>query len=363
MNAKIIAFYLPQYHPIPENNKWYGKGFTEWTSVARAKPLFRNHHQPNIPADLGFYDLRLKETREAQAILAESYGIDAFCYWHYWFGNDKRLLEMPFESVVKDKNINLPFCLGWANHSWEKKLWDVTKKNELIVAQEYNGVSDYENHFYSMIYAFKDKRYLRVNGKLFFVIFKPLASKEITVFISRWQELAKQNGLTGFYFVGCDTGSRNKDEILRRGFNAIYNDNTLMIHHHLTIFDKISKYILRKYFGHPTKFKYAQAIKYFLSPDSNSDTTIPCVAPNWDHSPRSGKNSMILTGSTPKLFGKIFKEALETVQNKNPENRLVLIKSWNEWGEGNYLEPDNRFGKQYLEEVKKVKQSMNMKLK
>ena len=156
--SKFIAFYLPQFHPIPENDYWYGKGFTEWTNVAKGKPLFKGHYQPHIPADLGFYDLRLRDTIVAQTELAKKYGIDGFCYWHYWFGNGKRLLERPFQAIVEDKSIDFPFSLAWANETWEKKLWDKEKKNEIIAKQEYPGIQDYIDHFYALIDAFKDKR-------------------------------------------------------------------------------------------------------------------------------------------------------------------------------------------------------------
>ena len=142
--ARLIAFYLPQFHPIPENDEWYGRGFTEWTNVAKAKPLFKGHYQPHIPADLGFYALRLRDTIVSQVELAKEYGVDGFCYWHYWFGNGRRLLEKPFISLVADKTIDFPFSLAWANESWEKKLWDAKKKNEIIVKQEYLGVEDYK---------------------------------------------------------------------------------------------------------------------------------------------------------------------------------------------------------------------------
>lgn len=163
--ARFIAFYLPQYHIIPENNEWWGPGFTEWTSVARAKPLFRGHKQPHIPADLGFYDLRVPETREAQAQLAKEAGVEGFCYWHYWFGNGKRLLERPFTEVVSSGKPDFPFCLAWANHSWYKKQWDLKAKGKdiLLIEQKYPGVKDYEDHFYALLEAFKDKRYIKVN--------------------------------------------------------------------------------------------------------------------------------------------------------------------------------------------------------
>ena len=196
--ARFITFYLPQYHPIDENNQWYGKGFTEWTNVAKARPLYKGHYQPHIPSDLGFYDLRLKEVRREQARLAQNNGIDAFCYWNYWFGNGKQLLEMPIWEVYADKEITLPFCLAWANHSWEKKMWDKKGTNELLIEQQYLGEDDYERYFYTMLPLFKDERYFKVNGKLFFIIYNPLESNEIKKFIQLWRKLALREKLGGF---------------------------------------------------------------------------------------------------------------------------------------------------------------------
>lgn len=164
--VKIIAYYLPQFHPCKQNNEWWGKGFTEWTNVAKAKPLFKGHYQPKIPSDLGFYDLRLPEVREEQVQLAREAGVYGFCYWHYWFGNGKRLLERPFEEVLESGKPDFPFCLGWANHSWYAKLWDKdTRKDKLLIEQKYLGKEDYVAHFMYALKAFKDKRYIKDGDK------------------------------------------------------------------------------------------------------------------------------------------------------------------------------------------------------
>ena len=227
--AKIraIAFYLPQYHPTKENDEWWGKGFTEWTNVAKARPLFKGHIQPHIPADLGFYDLRLSESREAQAALAQKYGIEGFCYWHYWFGNGKRLLERPFNEVLKSGKPDFPFCLAWANHSWMKKLWDpnATFKDKLLMEQTYPGDDDIKAHFYTVLPAFQDKRYITVNGCPLFLIYAPLDYKEVSRFIEMWRSLALQNGLKGIYFVG-QGGMPFRSKILSLGFDA-FNDATV----------------------------------------------------------------------------------------------------------------------------------------
>ncbi len=354
--AKYIAIYLPQFHPVPENNEWYGEGFTEWTNVARAKPLFRGHYQPQIPKDLGFYDLRLPESRRAQAELAKQYGIEAFCYWHYWFGNGKRILEMPYNETVKDKTISLPFCLAWANESWKRKLWDKNAKDETILEQTYPGEQDIINHFYSLIDGFKDPRYYRVDGKLLFLIYHPLDVEYIDQMIPIWRDLARKEGLNDFYFVGGDYECRDKEKIMQHGFNSIYDDNVMNIHHQLSLFNKLRLYVQRNYFHMPTVFEYKDAIKYMIIPEDYDEDVIPMIAPNWDHSPRSGRKSRLFINSEPKYFDQLLGYADSAVKNKKPEHQIVLIRAWNEWGEGNYLEPDIKYGRGYLDAIKRHKE-------
>lgn len=204
MKARVIAFYLPQFHPTVENDKFWGKGFTEWINVAKAKPLFRGHNQPRIPADLGFYDLRMPEIREEQAKLAKEAGIEGFCYWHYWFGNGIQTLERPFNEVLESKEPDFPFCLGWANHSWTTKTWDKGKSKSddtMIFEQKYPGVEDYKKHFYEILPALKDKRYITVDGKPLFYIWDPNNLPNPKEFINLWKKLAYKNGLQGMYFI------------------------------------------------------------------------------------------------------------------------------------------------------------------
>ena len=203
--ARIIALYLPQFHPIPENDRWWGPGFTEWTNVAKSKPLFRGHVQPRIPADLGFYDLRLAETREQQAILAREAGIEGFCYYHYWFGGGRQLLERPFNEVVASGKPDFPFCICWANHTWSNKTWNrksAMQQDTVLMEQTYPGTEDDIAHFKSLLPAFRDSRYMTVDGKLIFVIYDPLKFINIERFIETWRKLAEKNGLPGFHFVG-----------------------------------------------------------------------------------------------------------------------------------------------------------------
>ena len=202
MNARVIAFYLPQYYPIPENEKWWGEGFTEWTNVRKAKPLFKGHDQPRYPADLGYYDQRDPEVRQAQAVLAAKHGIEGFCYWHYCFGNGRRILERPFTEVLQSGKPEFPFCPAWANHSWYEKLYTFRSKNKLLIEQTYPGTEDFIDRFRCVLPAFKDKRYISVDGKPIFVIFSISNSDKIRAFIHVWRRLAVDNGLTGIFIVG-----------------------------------------------------------------------------------------------------------------------------------------------------------------
>ena len=354
--ARLIAFYLPQFHPIPENDEWWGKGFTEWTNVGKAKKLFKGHDQPKVPADLGYYDLRVEETRKAQADMAREHGVEGFCYWHYWFGNGKRLIEQPFNEVVNSGEPNFPFCLAWANDSWMAKLWNSegTCQKEILQEQLYLGDNDYIEHFNELLPAFKDKRYIRVNNKPLFMIYKPLEFPDVTDFIQLWQKLAKDNGLEGIYFVGQTPNIRKKDLILSKGFDAINVVRLFEFVKYRSLKRKAIEKIKRKVFSLPFVFKYKDALKYFVGKEDSDIKVHPSIIPNWDHTPRSGLGGHVYLDSTPELFGGHVQDVLIKIKEKPEEERIAFIKSWNEWGEGNYLEPDLKHGLSYLKKLKSV---------
>lgn len=355
--ARVIAFYLPQYHPIPENDEWWGKGFTEWTNVGKARPLFKGHYQPRVPADLGYYDLRVSETRKAQADMAQEYGVEGFCYWHYWFGNGKRLIERPFNEVVSSGEPDFPFCLAWANETW--KGFDHGLKNRnVLIEQLYPGVEDYTAHFYEILPALKDKRYITVNGKPLFMIYKPLASEEIKVFMKTWRKLAIENDLSGIYFVGHHNDLRNNlKDIISTEVDAvnITRLNNYLINHR-SIFEKIISKAKSVFLGNASAYaiRYSIMSKYFLVEEEDKIENIyPSIIPGWDHTPRSGREGLVMTESTPESFEKHVEDAINIIIDKDPENRIVFIKSWNEWAEGNYMEPDLKWGKKFLEALKR----------
>lgn len=347
---RIIAFYLPQFHPVPENDEWWGKGFTEWTNVAKAKKYFHGHYQPRIPADLGFYDLRVPETREAQSQLARDAGIEGFCYWHYWFDENHQLLERPFNEVLKSGKPDFPFCLAWANESWYAKLWDKdVRKDKLLIEQKYDGIAQYTKHFYGVLPAFKDERYIKQDGKPVFVIYKPLASPEIPVFIKTWRKLAKKNGLEGIYFVGhCINDRKNISKYFELDLDAV---NTCCLNDYTSkrnFFGKTFYYVYRHLFKKPFVIPYKKVSKMFFDKNTDENKKVcPSIITGWDHTPRSTKNGTVFTKETPEQFSAHVKTVLE-----NAKGKFIFVKSWNEWAEGNYLEPDLKFGHKYLDALK-----------
>ncbi|MBR5935465.1 MAG: glycoside hydrolase family 99-like domain-containing protein [Bacteroidaceae bacterium] len=375
MKARVIALYLPQFHPIPENDLWWGPGFTEWTNVAKAKPLFRGHIQPKIPADLGFYDLRLPETREQQASMARQAGIEGFCYYHYWFGNGKQLLERPFDEVLESGKPDFPFCLCWANHDWTNKTWtnqSALKKDSMMIKMEYS-MEDHKNHFFSLLPAFKDKRYITVDGKPLFMIYNAIAFPQVKEYIELWKGLARENGLPGIYFVGGtqstfsfrlnDEGKRIAsvpnlkssaeifNSVLEMGFDAV---NSFGKRRGEMLEEGRIKYVLRvamQKIGIPMnkKYDYLKTVSGFFAPEDNWENVFPTILPQWDRSPRVGSADGVYVNATPENFKKHIFQALDLVKDKQEEHRIIFMKSWNEWGEGNYVEPDQIYGHGFLD--------------
>jgi hypothetical protein len=366
---QFLAYYLPQFHPIPENDTWWGKGFTEWTNVAKAKPLFKGHEQPILPADLGFYDLRLQEVQMQQAALAEQYGIDGFIYYQYWFGNGKMLLEQPAEQMLKNKDITLPFCFCWANETWEG-IWHGADNPEVLMLQTYQGEKGYKAYFDYLLPFFKDYRYIKVENKPMFHIYRIEDIPDLDVFMEVFIRLAHQEGFDGIYFVS--TVVSNPDFVLKSpelygqiGLDVFFK----MRYYKPFIFDKkgflgkIENRIRLKLSSSykigvrkkPLVFDYTKGVSKFNVQFPNTKY-ISCVFPNWDNSARSGKKSLIFKNSNPAAWQNHLQVAVNELL-KNPENpSFIVIKSWNEWAEGNHLEPDQKFGLQWLEAIKIIKE-------
>lgn len=357
MSPKIIAFYLPQFHPFPENDEWWGKGFTEWTNVAKAKPLYRGHYQPKIPADLGFYDLRLPEVRKEQVKLAKEAGVNGFCYWHYWFGNEKRLMQDIFDDVLHSGEPEFPFCLAWANHSWYAKLWnkDDTSKDKLLISQEYPE-NDPEQHYKFLKEAFHDKRYIKIDESPLMVIYD--AENCPKWYIDRLQELAVRDGFEhGIFLVANITLRKSqKEDLLKKGFSAVtyqrLTSNTTLGFVNRGI-SKIKRYMNTKVLHRPIVTNYKKAIEYLIQPNvDNAPDVFPAVLPNWDHTPRSGLNGTVFKNATPETFKILVKKALSVIKNKPISRQIIFLKSWNEWGEGNYMEPDLKYGHGFITALK-----------
>jgi hypothetical protein len=350
-NLRSIAFYLPQYHPIPENDLWWGKGFTEWTNVGKAKPLYQGHYQPHVPADFGYYDLRMKEIRSEQAAMARLYGLNGFCYWHYWFGHGDSLLERPFNEVLNSGEPDFPFCLGWANHSWEAKNWSTSKqKNKILKKQEYPGYDDCVAHFDYIKKAFSDIRYIKINGRPVFVIWDPLAIPSDFDYIKKWRALAEESGLSGVYFIGFTFFKDRINDIYERGYDNVLYDGLFDARNSDIAPLLFIKKAIREIFGYPIRLNYSKYERANLDV-LLTQKVLPCIMPNYDHTPRSGKRGLVLE-STPKLFEKFLTKVVLNIQNKKISAPFIFIKSWNEWGEGNHLEPDLKFGHKFLEALK-----------
>lgn len=367
----IIAFYLPQFYPFKENNEWWGKGFTEWTNVAKAKPLFKGHNQPRIPADLSFYDLRVAQVREEQAQLAAKAGVTAFCYWHYWFGNGKRLLSQVFDEVLESGKPDFPFCLGWANHSWFAKTWNKDTKDKLLIEQTYPGIDDAREHFSFLLKAFKDERYVKIDGKPFLFIFDPKALP--ASYIEHFDIWAKEAGFPGLYLVANLKPFEQKEEFLSNGYSAVlinriiqyskldskidqqksrivqlrykYKSIDLLLKFRRWCIDSLSK-------QKPTIVDYESFYPQLVTQEEYSERVIPQLVPQWDHTPRSGMYGLAWINATPNHFYNHAKQVLQAVKEK--QNKVIILKSWNEWGEGNYMEPDTTYGHGFIEALSKA---------
>lgn len=357
--ARVIAYYLPQFHPIPENDKYWGKGFTEWVNVAKAKPLFHGHYQPRIPADLGFYDLRLPLIREQQAEMARAAGIEGFMYWHYWFGEGRMALQDIWDEVIATGSPDFPICLGWANHSWTTKSWKVGRKfhkDPMIFEMKYPGKSDYEKHFRYCLPAFKDKRYIKVDGKVLFFIWEPESMPDVCDFINCWREMAKKEGLAGIHFVALRTNyTPSIENLLSMGFDAVNCCHQYHAENHALgslIMKKIRSAIVRLTSGAfiaKRIYNYGKIIKYLSLPEDKEECVYPTIVAGYDRTARAGKKATIYTNFTPDLFRRHVKEVVNSVKDKEDEHKIVFLKSWNEWAEGNYVEPDLKYGHGFLD--------------
>lgn len=359
--VKVFAYYLPQFHTIPENDSWWGEGFTEWTNVRKAKPLFRGHRQPLIPGSLGYYSLQDPETMRKQAELAKSNHVDGFVFYHYWFGEGKTLLEKPLFHFLKDAEINIDFCICWANESW-KGTWHGASKNHLLQEQKYLGKEDYIKHFQFLLPFFKDPRSLKINGRPVYQIYVPESIPDLDIYIETFNDLANKAGLKGIYWMGVKYS--NEFNPISFGIQGLVNNNLKNInrYHHKSIQgflyrNFLSNPFIRNFFKWPKRIPFKvvrQCLEDFSM--SNSYDFYPLVIPNWDNTPRVGIDGTVYIGSKPNEFKDHLKVCiLQCLSINDKDRQIVFIKSWNEWAEGNILEPDQESGFEYLEEIKCIK--------
>jgi len=348
MRARAITFYLPQYFPIPENDEWWGPGFTEWTNTARARRLFPGHEQPTLPGELGFYDLRVPETRQAQSDLAREHGIEAFAYWHYWFGHGTRILERPFNEVLTSGVPEISFCLAWANQTWSG-IWHGAE-DRVLLRQLYPGPEDDRAHFATVLPAFRDDRYLRVDDRPVFYVFRPEELPDPRAFVDTWQAMAQEAGLPGLYLVAEMSDLLGAGPRFTAAEDAGFDASVYMrLPARTDPWHRFRMRVLRKSMRGPEIYPYSDHV---MSESITGPRIQPCVYPNWDNTPRSRRGGLVLTGATPAKFRRNVEDAAATIARRPFGERLLWVKSWNEWAEGNHLEPDLIHGRAWLEALR-----------
>jgi hypothetical protein len=354
---KLIAFYLPQYHSIPENDKWWGEGFTEWTNTKKTKPLYNGQSQPREPLNDNYYNLLEDKNKLWQVNLAKEYGIHGFCYYHYWF-NGRMVLQKPLEQVLNNKKIDLPFCISWANEPWTRS-WDGLT-SEILLQQDYGDKNDWLNHYKYLDKFFKDDRYIKVNNKPMVVVYKLQSITNREKMIKCWNELAKKSGFDGIYLVETLNGVQ-KEACSKDSKAVIQFEPNYTIHHDRPIIDKISNKI-KNIIMVPKKGKFIyKTMDYNITWRRilkrrmviENKKVFPGAFVDWDNTARKGKKALVFNGGNPERFGKYLRK-LARITNEFYESEYIFINAWNEWAEGTYLEPDkkNKYG--YLEKVKEV---------
>jgi len=347
--VKLIAFYLTQFHPIPENDLWWGRGFTEWTNVTKAQPMFRGHYQPHLPADFGFYDLRVGETRRDQIAMAKKYGIDGFCYYYYWF-SDKRLLERPLEDMLADPGSDMPFCLCWANENWTRR-WDAAE-HEILIAQKY-GPDDDLNFIKSLIPYFQDPRYIRSEGAPLLIIYRPQHLPDAGRSAQVWRDYCRSVGIPKLQIYCAFTHGNWEYE--QFGFDG----GVEFPPHNLGC--QNLRDLLNCTDGYEGKvFDYPEFAELYLARDYSACNAFRTVFPSWDNSPRSGRLGTAFLNGTPENYEYWLSRAIERTKIEYPEQeRLIFINAWNEWAEGCHLEPDRKYGHKFLEATARAKQGQS----
>lgn len=350
---KIISFFLPQFHEIEENNKWWGKGFTEWRNVKNGKKLFENHYQPFIPLNNNYYNLLDKKTVEWQTNLAKKYKVYGFCYYHYWF-EGKKILEKPAENLLKWKDIDQKFCFCWANHSW-KKTWNGL--NETLIEQKYGNKDKWLEHFNYLLQFFKDERYIKINNKPLFMVFKPENIENLDEMIDCFNEECMKNDFDGIYIIESKNGLQNLELNSKKSSAKVLREPSCSLGKRSIvekIFQKLKSKFKKNYLYFVQKYKYSDFVNYSveISKKYVDKSTFPGVFTSWDNTSRHKRRGYVIEGSTPQLFKEYLLDQKKIMKEKNVE--YIFLNAWNEWAEGMYLEPDEKYKYGYLEAIKEV---------
>ncbi|UWZ78167.1 glycoside hydrolase family 99-like domain-containing protein [Geoalkalibacter halelectricus] len=347
--VRLISFYLPQFHPIPENDQWWGKGFTEWTNVSKAVPQFLGHYQPRLPGEFGFYDLRIPEILPRQAALAKSYGLSGFCFYFYWFGG-KTLLEHPIELFLENKDIDFEFCLCWANENWTKT-WDGLER-DILIAQNHSPEDDIDFIAHIKKYL-SDPRYVRIEGKPVLLVYRPKLLPDAAQTANRWRDWCRKNGVGEIYLVSVQ--SFEKDNPLFLGFDAAteFPPGQARISNIVRSVDVLNP----KFSG--KVFDYRDLARRFKNRTESDYPLFKAVCPGWDNEARRPGRGRVFHFSSPEIYAEWLEDSCKLTMKKDSEERMLFVNAWNEWAEGAYLEPDRKFGYAYLQATLDVVNSLN----
>jgi hypothetical protein len=347
--VKIIAFYLPQFHTIPENDEWWGKGFTEWTNVRKATPLFKNHYQPRTPLNDNYYNLEDVDVMKWQAKLAKEYGIYGFCYYHYWF-NGKKLLEKPLENMLKASDVQIPFCLSWANEPWART-WD-GRDTDVLMPQEYGTQKEWAEHFEYLLDFFNDPRYIKIEGKPMMVIYRTSSIPKVNEMIDLWEKLSIEAGFNGLHIVET-LNSLQKGPFTLKSEACMEFEPSFTLYHRYYLKYRVIDWLKKKFTKIEIK-NYDNVYDCIVNKKSIKDNKKRYLGAfvGWDNSPRKGKGGVIILGSTPEKFAKYLKQ--QFLNAKKLQFDFIFVNAWNEWAEGAYLEPDNKYGYNYIEAIKRL---------
>jgi lipopolysaccharide biosynthesis protein len=346
-DVRLIAFYLPQFHPFPENDQWWGKGFTEWTNVGKAKPIFDGHYQPHCPIHLGYYDLRVPEVMVEQARIAKQYGVSGFAYHFYWFSG-KTLMELPLRTMLGNESVSIPFFLSWANENWTRR-WD--GRNDDVLIKQTHSVEDSRAMIRHVCEYMRDPRYIRVKGRPVFSVYRPRQIPNLAATVQTWRDEARQQGIGEIYLIGIQrdlTEDHRKD-----GFDA----NLEFTPHGIQQTDLSAIYPLENRNFNGRLHDYDSAVSEALKQEDEGLQRFRCATLGWDNSARSPDRAMIYVGFSIDTYKRWLTELCARARTeswRHPDERFVFINAWNEWAEGTHLEPDQRYGFAYLEATRQA---------